>query len=166
MFLCAPLKILASLRQILKLSLCRSSTHTAIASWGLLEDWWLAVTNTFGETLKRWKINVIDKCMGYIAFYLIRGSQLILGRVKRFSTLLNNSTQRVKYLFCCLIPLSCPSAESKIFHTQEKREKQQNRKQRIKRQIKRTKFNEKNICKESTDSKVLPSHTIIFKTLF
>ena len=44
MFLCRPSKIFVSLRQTLKLSLRTSSTHNAMASWGLLRIWWRAVT--------------------------------------------------------------------------------------------------------------------------
>ena len=50
----APSKIFASLRQILKLSTRSSSTHTAMASWGRLGNWWLAVTNMVGGVEKRW----------------------------------------------------------------------------------------------------------------
>lgn len=49
----SPSKIFTSLRQILKLSLVRSSTHTAMASWGLPGNWWLGVASTIGGVKKR-----------------------------------------------------------------------------------------------------------------
>ena len=54
MFLWTPSKILVSLAQSLKLSLRKSSTHKAKASWGLLRTWWRAVTKMFGRAKKRW----------------------------------------------------------------------------------------------------------------
>ena len=54
MFLWTPSKILVSLAQSLKLSLRKSSTHKAKASWGLLRTWWRAVTKMFGIAKKRW----------------------------------------------------------------------------------------------------------------
>ena len=49
----SPSKIFTSLRQILKLSSVKSSTHTAMASWGLSGNWWLAVASTIGGVAKR-----------------------------------------------------------------------------------------------------------------
>ena len=54
MSLWTPSKILVSLAQSLKLSLRKSSTHKAKASWGLLRTWWRAVTKMFGRAKKRW----------------------------------------------------------------------------------------------------------------
>ena len=54
MSLWTPSKILVSLAQSLKLSLRKSSTHKAKASWGLLRTWWRAVTKMFGIAKKRW----------------------------------------------------------------------------------------------------------------
>ena len=51
----SPSKIFTSLRQILKLSSANSSTHTAIASWDLLGNWWLGVASTIGGVAKRFK---------------------------------------------------------------------------------------------------------------
>lgn len=76
MLLCVPSKSLVSLRQTLKLSFFKSSTHTAIASWGLLKISWLTATKMVGEVLKRWKLwNVVldiftckgvsDKCKDF-----------------------------------------------------------------------------------------------------
>ena len=55
MFLWIPSKLLISLVQSLKLSLRKSSTHRAKASWGLLRTWWRTVTKIFGRAWKRWK---------------------------------------------------------------------------------------------------------------
>ena len=60
-----PSKIFASLRQILKLSTRKSSTHAAMASWGLLGNWWLAVTNMVGGVENLWneimrEVNVLQ----------------------------------------------------------------------------------------------------------
>lgn len=55
MFLWTPSKILVSLAQSLKLSLRKSSTQKAKASWGLLRTWWRAVTKMFGGAKKRWR---------------------------------------------------------------------------------------------------------------
>ena len=49
----SPSKIFTSLRQILKLSSVKSSTQTAMASWGLSGNWWLAVASTIGGVAKR-----------------------------------------------------------------------------------------------------------------
>ena len=49
----SPSKIFTSLRQILKLSSVKSSTHTAMASWSLPGNWWLAVASTIGGVAKR-----------------------------------------------------------------------------------------------------------------
>ena len=50
-----PSKIFTSLRQILKLSSVNSSTQTAMASWGLLGNWWLGVASTIGGVAKGFK---------------------------------------------------------------------------------------------------------------
>lgn len=55
MFLWIPSKILISLAQSLKLSLRKSSTHKAKASWGLWRTWWRTVTKIFGRAKKRWR---------------------------------------------------------------------------------------------------------------
>ena len=51
----SPSKIFTSLRQILKLSSVNSSTHTAMASWGLSGNWWLGIASTIGGVGKRFK---------------------------------------------------------------------------------------------------------------
>ena len=51
----SPSKIFTSLRQILKLSSVNSSTHTAMASWGLSGNWWLGVASKVGGVAKRFK---------------------------------------------------------------------------------------------------------------
>ena len=59
-FLWIPSKLLISLAQSLKLSLRKSSTHRAKASWGLLRTWWRTVTKVFGRAWKRWKNRTND----------------------------------------------------------------------------------------------------------
>ena len=49
----SPSNIFTSLRQILKPSSVKSFTHTAMASWGLSGNWWLAVASTIGGVAKR-----------------------------------------------------------------------------------------------------------------
>ena len=69
MFLWIPSKLLISLAQSLKLSLRKSSTHRAKASWGLLRTWWRTVTKVFGSAWKRWKNRTNDITIIYIKYF-------------------------------------------------------------------------------------------------
>ena len=49
---CIPRRTYSYMRQTLKLSLVRSSTHTAMVCWGLPGNWWLGVASTIGVVKK------------------------------------------------------------------------------------------------------------------